>query len=128
MEGEPSTSRGAGFAELEHIEEELLDYEDEEEVEEVERGHQRAVQKGTLEVSHVATKKAVQRDSPLGGYHQAFVTGNLPRGEKHRTKLCGWPRQSLFSLDSGAFIRALGREAGFFATFWEAIGSGWSQD
>ncbi|KAJ1174471.1 hypothetical protein NDU88_006292 [Pleurodeles waltl] len=85
-EGELSTSRGAGSA-LEHIEEELLDYEDEEEVEEVERGHQRALQKdGTLEISHMVTKKAVQSDRPLGGHHQVFVTGNLPRDEEHRTK------------------------------------------
>ncbi|KAJ1187447.1 hypothetical protein NDU88_004223 [Pleurodeles waltl] len=80
VEGEPSTSRGAGFVELEDIEEEFLDYEDEEEAEEVDRGHRRAVQKGgTLDVLHKVNKKAVQSDHRVGGDRQVFFTGNLPR-------------------------------------------------
>ncbi|KAJ1204045.1 hypothetical protein NDU88_007826 [Pleurodeles waltl] len=79
-EGEPSTGRGAGFAELEHIEEESLDDEDEEEAEEVERRHRRTVQKeGTLDVSHEANLNAVQINRPVGGHPQVFVTENVPR-------------------------------------------------
>ncbi|KAJ1106476.1 hypothetical protein NDU88_003877 [Pleurodeles waltl] len=52
IKGEPSTSLGAVLVEQEVIKE-LLDYEEEEEVEEMDKGHQRAVQKGgTLVVSH----------------------------------------------------------------------------
>ncbi|KAJ1088935.1 hypothetical protein NDU88_002089 [Pleurodeles waltl] len=81
-----SPSRGAGFA-MEQIEEELLDYDEEEEVQEVERGHQRAVQTdGTLEIPQLVNKKAVQIDRPVGRHHQELVAGNLPRGEEYGTK------------------------------------------
>ncbi|KAJ1204726.1 hypothetical protein NDU88_000164 [Pleurodeles waltl] len=88
VEGEPSTSRGAGFVELgEDIEEKFLDYENKEEAERVDKGHRRAVQKGgTLDVLHEATKKAVQSDRRVGGDGHVFFAGNLPRGEKHRTQ------------------------------------------
>ncbi|KAJ1154919.1 hypothetical protein NDU88_007662 [Pleurodeles waltl] len=84
VEGEPSTTWGAGFVELgEDIEEELLDYEDEEEAEEVERGHRRSVQKGcTLDVLHETTNNAVRSVRRVGGDHQMFDAGNLPRVAK----------------------------------------------
>ncbi|KAJ1156612.1 hypothetical protein NDU88_009330 [Pleurodeles waltl] len=82
----PSTSRGAGFA-MEQLEEELLDYEEEEAVQEVERGQQRAVQSdGTLEIPQVVNKKAVHNDRPVRRRHQELVAGNLPRGEEYGTK------------------------------------------
>ncbi|KAJ1204007.1 hypothetical protein NDU88_007788 [Pleurodeles waltl] len=103
-EGEPYTSRGAGFAELEHIEEEFLDDEDEEEAEEVERSHWRTVQKeDTLDVSHEATKNAVQINRPVGGHHQVFVTENLPRGYTSDTL----PRL-LFFVGQPGFVDASG--------------------
>ncbi|KAJ1092756.1 hypothetical protein NDU88_005866 [Pleurodeles waltl] len=81
-----STSRGAGLT-MERLEEELLDYEEEEEVQEVERGHQRAVQTGgTLKIPQVVNKKAVQSDRLVGRRHQELVAGNLPRGEEYGTE------------------------------------------
>ncbi|KAJ1218858.1 hypothetical protein NDU88_006430 [Pleurodeles waltl] len=59
VEGVPSTSRGTVVVEQEVIEDELLDYEEEEEAEEIHKGHRRAVQKGSrLVVSREANKKA----------------------------------------------------------------------
>ncbi|KAJ1084090.1 hypothetical protein NDU88_004244 [Pleurodeles waltl] len=44
-------------------------------------------------------------------------------------RLCGWSKQSrLFSLDMVAFLRVVGREAGFSKPFWAAIGFGWGQN
>ncbi|KAJ1141005.1 hypothetical protein NDU88_007342 [Pleurodeles waltl] len=70
---------------MEQIEEKLLDHE--EEVQQVERGHQRAVQAdGTLEIPQVVNKKVVQSDRPVGRRHQELVAGNVSRGEEYGTK------------------------------------------
>ncbi|KAJ1135674.1 hypothetical protein NDU88_002112 [Pleurodeles waltl] len=65
----PSTSHGAGLN-LEHVEEELLDYEEEEEVHEV------AVQTGGPVERPKVNKRAVQGDRMVG-HHQDLVAGNL---------------------------------------------------
>ncbi|KAJ1191189.1 hypothetical protein NDU88_000505 [Pleurodeles waltl] len=71
----PSTNQGAGLN-LEHVEEELLDYEEEEEVHEV------AVQTGGPVEMPKMNKRAVQ-GARLVGRHQKLVAGNLPRGEDY---------------------------------------------
>ncbi|KAJ1106708.1 hypothetical protein NDU88_004108 [Pleurodeles waltl] len=81
VEGVPSTSRGAVVVEQEVIEDELLDYEEEEEAEEIHKEHRRVVQEGsTLVVAHEANKKVVKSDRWVGGDQQVFFAGNLPRG------------------------------------------------
>ncbi|KAJ1139389.1 hypothetical protein NDU88_005762 [Pleurodeles waltl] len=72
----PSTSRGAG-SNLEHIEEELLDYDEEEEAHEV------AMQTSGMVETPKVIKKAVQCGRPVGR-QQELVVGNLPRGEDYR--------------------------------------------
>ncbi|KAJ1098497.1 hypothetical protein NDU88_003608 [Pleurodeles waltl] len=69
VQGEPSTSRGAGFVELEQdIEEEVLDYEDGDEAEEGEIVQQRSVQKGVkLGALQETTPRAVRSDCQVGG-------------------------------------------------------------
>ncbi|KAJ1134750.1 hypothetical protein NDU88_001197 [Pleurodeles waltl] len=73
--GRRSTSQDAGLH-LEHVEEELLDYEEEEEVHEV------AVQAGAPVETPKVNKRAVQGDR-LVGRHQELVAGNLFRGEDY---------------------------------------------
>ncbi|KAJ1204008.1 hypothetical protein NDU88_007789 [Pleurodeles waltl] len=46
---------------------------------------------GTLDVSHEATKNAVQINRPVGGHHQVFVTENLPREEAWSVSRAAWP-------------------------------------
>ncbi|XP_069093393.1 E3 ubiquitin-protein ligase TRIM11-like isoform X1 [Pleurodeles waltl] len=74
--GRRSTSQDAGLH-LEHVEEELLDYEEEEEVHEV------AVQAGAPVETPKVNKRAVQGDR-LVGRHQELVAGNLFRGKTLR--------------------------------------------
>ncbi|KAJ1200733.1 hypothetical protein NDU88_004554 [Pleurodeles waltl] len=71
----PSTSRGAG-SNLEHIEEELLDYDEEVEAQVA------SVPKGGMMETPRVVQKVVQRDHP-GGRRQELVVGNLPRGEDY---------------------------------------------
>ncbi|KAJ1172373.1 hypothetical protein NDU88_004220 [Pleurodeles waltl] len=79
----PSSSQGAGLN-LEHFEEELLDYEEEEEEHEV------AVQTGgTVEMPKV-NKRAVQGDHQVGRRHQELIAGNLPRAS---AELCNKQNQ-----------------------------------
>ncbi|KAJ1180007.1 hypothetical protein NDU88_005235 [Pleurodeles waltl] len=69
----PSTIQDAVVAEQEAIEDELLDYEEEEEAEEIHSGHQRAVQKGTTQVvAREANKKVVQSDRRVGRDRQVL--------------------------------------------------------
>ncbi|KAJ1128350.1 hypothetical protein NDU88_006729 [Pleurodeles waltl] len=71
----PSTSRGAGLN-LEHIEEEQLDYDEEVEAHEV------AVPTGGMVETSRVIKKAVQCDRPVGR-NQELVVGNFPSGEDY---------------------------------------------
>ncbi|KAJ1149877.1 hypothetical protein NDU88_002676 [Pleurodeles waltl] len=85
VEEEPSTSQGVAFFEVrEDIEEDFLDYVDDEEAQEVDRGHRRSVQKGCkLDVLNETTNKVVRSDRRVGGDRQMFDAGNLhrvPRG------------------------------------------------
>ncbi|KAJ1128627.1 hypothetical protein NDU88_007003 [Pleurodeles waltl] len=49
--------------------------------------------------------------------------------QKLTKRLCSWPSQSgLFSLDSGALVRAVGGEAGIIKTLWKTVGFGWGQN
>ncbi|KAJ1128211.1 hypothetical protein NDU88_006590 [Pleurodeles waltl] len=80
-EGVPSTSRGTCVADQEVIDNVLLDYEEEDESEEVFSGHLRAVQSGTSRVVECeADKKAIQSDRWVGRDLQVSFAGNLPRG------------------------------------------------
>ncbi|KAJ1190024.1 hypothetical protein NDU88_006764 [Pleurodeles waltl] len=79
-EAVPSTSQGAGVADQEVINDVLLDYEEEEEWEDVFSGQLRAVQRGTSRiVAREADKKAVQSDHRVGRDRQVSFAGNLPR-------------------------------------------------
>ncbi|KAJ1189915.1 hypothetical protein NDU88_006657 [Pleurodeles waltl] len=71
--GRPSTSQGAGLH-LDHVEEELLDYEEEEEVHEV------AVQTGGAVERPKVNKRAAQGDR-LVVHHRDLVAENLLRDE-----------------------------------------------
>ncbi|KAJ1092854.1 hypothetical protein NDU88_005964 [Pleurodeles waltl] len=68
-----SANCGGAGSNLEHIEEELLDYEEEDEAHEV------AVQMGGTAEMPKVIKRAVRGDS-LVGRHQELVVGNFPRG------------------------------------------------
>ncbi|KAJ1131346.1 hypothetical protein NDU88_009683 [Pleurodeles waltl] len=76
----PSTSRGAGVTEQEVLDEEHLDYEEEEEV--IPSCQQRAVQVGATRAATHGEQMAVQSDRRCGSERQVSVAGNLPRGEK----------------------------------------------
>ncbi|KAJ1098387.1 hypothetical protein NDU88_003498 [Pleurodeles waltl] len=81
MQEELSTSRGAGFVELQqYLEEEVLDYEDGDEAEEGEIVQHRSVQKGVkLGALQETTPNATRSNHQVGGDRQTFTAGNLPR-------------------------------------------------
>ncbi|KAJ1207833.1 hypothetical protein NDU88_003223 [Pleurodeles waltl] len=86
-EGVLSTSRGAGVAKQEVIDDVLPDYEEEEEAEEIFSGQRRAVQRGTTRVvACEADKKADQSNHWVGRDRQVSFTGKLPRGENNRVQ------------------------------------------
>ncbi|KAJ1173244.1 hypothetical protein NDU88_005082 [Pleurodeles waltl] len=83
----PSTSRGAVATDQEAIEDVLLDYEEEDELEEVLSGQRKAVQSGVLRIAaRGMVQKAVQNDHRVGGERQVSVAGNLPRGETNKVQ------------------------------------------
>ncbi|KAJ1124640.1 hypothetical protein NDU88_003089 [Pleurodeles waltl] len=94
VQGQLSTSQGAGFVEQEQeLEEKVLDYDDGDKAEDGEIVQQRSVQKGVKDQweanggKRLGILQVVRNDRLVGGDHHTFIAGNLPRGEERRAQI-----------------------------------------
>ncbi|KAJ1198596.1 hypothetical protein NDU88_002435 [Pleurodeles waltl] len=141
---EPSTSQSAGGFNWDMGFEETLDFDDDNEMamagaDLVDVGGQGNNQSRSFYILQGQKRAAVRSDRRVGERIASDSAGNLPRGEERGGMseregrgdggLCRWPPWiNVLGLDSGAFVCALGGEAGCREAFWKAVGPGWGQN